>query len=747
MSYTIEISQLFADQFRILPKDQVLLVQSKIAMLLDDPRPFGKSKTRLVGMSEPPRYRIRAGKYRVIYSFTSDTIWLWNVDKRSDVYVRHIASRYLPVAESVVEHDATIELQDDTALPDTSWAHYRDGLRLWLTHEHSVRRRHHAPERRSRPAHPPEPPLPTPITRELLDRIAIPSRYHGTLIACATGNDLVRAVTEHGLPEDLVDRVVSLVIDPDFDYIRHQPRKQLKQIEDLTRFHDGDLLDFMVALDVEQRQVARSIALRGGPALISGSAGTGKSAVLLDVAMTLAERTPGTRILFTTFTSGLLANLRVLMERIAPHLVDRFDFRTTTQIAGMLLGDASPEERIWPDDQQQRVLREIVRDVVLNWIPARQLASFTPRRIAVTGSQIEAGPLAGMSWTYLLQEIDQVLFGRGIEHELEYLTEPRAGRTVPLSDGQRQIVGEIARRFEEAVRAEGGTTTALLVRDASRAIVMRDRRSPYDAVFVDEAQDLAPTAIRMLVELARDRAGNVRHLYLAADGDQTIYGSSYSWISIHPDLRLQGRSRRLRTNYRSTRQIVEAARSYLQGAELEAERIPIASLHEGPRPIALRVDTDAHEVIAITDFFRDRTIAIGRDVGDCALLVPTNSDGQRLANLLRKAGIEARAMRRTEVDLAFPGVKVMTRQTAKGLEFPIVVVSLRQDRSLTTTDGDERDETRRLYRRLNHMAMTRAMRSLLVTVPLSDTEQTAGMTAPLWSVRDVRDPDALRDEA
>ncbi|HEU0166039.1 MAG TPA: UvrD-helicase domain-containing protein, partial [Thermomicrobiales bacterium] len=516
MIYAIEMSQLFADQFRILPRDQAALVQSKIALLQDDPRPVGKNKTRLAGMNVPPRFRIRAGNYRVIYSFTPDTIWLWNVDKRSDVYVRHIAARYVPVAESTIADNHFVELRDDTSATGASWAHYQQGLREWGAGEHPQRRNHKPADHRS-DLHPATR-LPSRITTEMLHRIAIPERYHRALISCETDDDLVRAVTEWGIPAEAADRVFSLVVDPDFEYIRHQPRKQLKRVEDLTRFHSGDLLDFMVALDAEQRQVAKSVAENRGPALISGFAGTGKSAVLLEIAIALASADPDRRILFTTFTAGLLANTEELLRRVAPHLLPQFAFRTTSSVAGKLLGPAteSGDRELLEEASQQRILREIVRDLVLNWTPARQLANFVPRRISLSGSLIEAGPLAGMSWNYLLQEINQVIIGRGIDQELDYLTEPRDGRRVGLNEGQRSILWEISHRFVRAIREQHATTYPLLVLDASRAVAQSRLKSEYDAVFVDEAQDLSPAAIRMLVELARGGDGLVRDLYLSA---------------------------------------------------------------------------------------------------------------------------------------------------------------------------------------------------------------------------------------
>ena len=81
----------------------------------------------------------------------------------------------------------------------------------------------------------------------------------------------------------------------------------------------------------------------------------------------------------------------------------------------------------------------------------------------------------------------------------------------------------------------------------------------YDAVVIDEAQDLDPSALRLLVRLC-DKPNRI---FITADANQSIYGSGFNWSDVHEHLRLQGRTSILRVNYRSTREIGEAAQSYL----------------------------------------------------------------------------------------------------------------------------------------------------------------------------------------
>lgn len=66
-----------------IPKKDVQKILKKIESLGDDPRPCGCEK--LTGQE---RYRIRQGRYRILYSIQDIelTVWLVKVGHRSDVY-------------------------------------------------------------------------------------------------------------------------------------------------------------------------------------------------------------------------------------------------------------------------------------------------------------------------------------------------------------------------------------------------------------------------------------------------------------------------------------------------------------------------------------------------------------------------------------------------------------------------------------------------------------------------------------
>ena len=66
-----------------IPKNDLTKILKRIEMLGDDPRPSGCEK-----LTGEERYRLRQGKYRILYSIQDDelTVWVVKVGHRKDVY-------------------------------------------------------------------------------------------------------------------------------------------------------------------------------------------------------------------------------------------------------------------------------------------------------------------------------------------------------------------------------------------------------------------------------------------------------------------------------------------------------------------------------------------------------------------------------------------------------------------------------------------------------------------------------------
>lgn len=69
--------------FESIPKRELIKILERIESLSKNPRPNGSQK-----LSSQERYRIRLGRYRVLYSIQNEelTVWVVKVAHRKDVY-------------------------------------------------------------------------------------------------------------------------------------------------------------------------------------------------------------------------------------------------------------------------------------------------------------------------------------------------------------------------------------------------------------------------------------------------------------------------------------------------------------------------------------------------------------------------------------------------------------------------------------------------------------------------------------
>ena len=69
--------------FSGIPKKDLKKILVRIELLAEDPRPPGCEK-----MTGQQRYRLRQGRYRILYSIQDDelTVWVVKVGHRKDIY-------------------------------------------------------------------------------------------------------------------------------------------------------------------------------------------------------------------------------------------------------------------------------------------------------------------------------------------------------------------------------------------------------------------------------------------------------------------------------------------------------------------------------------------------------------------------------------------------------------------------------------------------------------------------------------
>ena len=82
-AYKISFKKSVEKDFNVIPKNDLKKILERIETLAEDPRPPGCEK--LTGQQ---RYRLRQGRYRILYSIQDDelTVWVVKVGHRKDIY-------------------------------------------------------------------------------------------------------------------------------------------------------------------------------------------------------------------------------------------------------------------------------------------------------------------------------------------------------------------------------------------------------------------------------------------------------------------------------------------------------------------------------------------------------------------------------------------------------------------------------------------------------------------------------------
>src|SRR5258708_26247557 len=174
----------------------------------------------------------------------------------------------------------------------------------------------------------------------------------------------------------------------------------------------------------------------------------------------------------------------------------------------------------------------------------------------------------------------QVIIARQARSLQEYGRTPRTGSKLPLNATQRAVVWTVYERWRDLLQARGRESWQQGRARAEAMVEQSDLYQRYDAVIIDEAQDLDPSMLRLLIKLCK----TAQYIFVTADANQSIYGSGFTWSDVHEDLKFQGRTSILRANYRSTSEIGEAAQSYLTHGALEPETTERQYINTGPIP-------------------------------------------------------------------------------------------------------------------------------------------------------------------
>lgn len=510
---------------------------------------------------------------------------------------------------------------------------------------------------------------------------------------------------------------------------------------DLKRILDAPLEQWRVFLHPSQRLYVEHDY--HGPFRLLGGAGTGKTVVAMHRAKRLAARLlrSGSRqkVLFTTYSRNLATDIASNLKLICT--ADEFNTIDVVNldklVKDLLMGHGYSGE-IWYDGS-----RDHGNDLDAAW------------RKAITSIGVNDSKL---TVSFFKSELSQVIVPQQVRNAADYMRVLRKGRGTRLNRAQKLAVWQVVETYRRIMQANGAYDVDTAMQNVVSLLTQGDAPRKYAHVVVDEGQDFSTPAYRVIRALV-DEGDN--DIFIVGDAQQRIYG--HTAVLSKCGIRIQGRARKLRINYRTTEQIRSAADSIFRSSgadvadsvfadvhgigdaspattfdDLDGGKSPTGdsrSLMSGPVPETRRFASQSDEMDAVREWIYGLCGTAGNMVGD-------EFDGERVDP--RNVCVVARSRYcidqwREALNNGLPygvyqlgrdaenrqrqGIRVATMHRVKGLEFDYVVVVDVNDgvcppKPALQAAGSDSVALNEIYkeeRSLIYVAMTRAKKGVLLT--------------------------------
>lgn len=458
--------------------------------------------------------------------------------------------------------------------------------------------------------------------------------------------------------------------------------------DDLRRIIEAPLETWRVFLHPAQRKIVEKTY--SGPAKILGGAGTGKTVVAMHRAKYLASKLgEGEKILFTTFTKNLAADIKNNLKKICS------------------LKELSKIEVINLDAWVSKFLRDseynvkIVYDTNALWEKAITLAD--------TALPFDVD--------FYKEEWNRVAIAQEALSLEKYCKVSRTGRSRRLNRQNRIQIWKVFEAYLHLIKEDRVRDINMAMYESAELIRSEGSHDRYAHIIVDEGQDFSDNAYRLLRTLAGEEHSD--DLFIVGDSHQRIYSNKP--VLSKCGINVRGRSKNLKINYRTTEEIRKYAFSVLGGLSFDDlddgfDSNKCLSLTHGAKPIVENFSGADNELAYIVQEIKNLQNN-GVELSNICLTVRTNKLVDDYKKHLESFNIKVCKLKDGEEDKRFyEGVRVATMHRVKGLEFEYVFIAATNNGLIPLGNCAELSpEAITSEKCLLYVAMTRAKKGVYVT--------------------------------
>lgn len=439
-----------------------------------------------------------------------------------------------------------------------------------------------------------------------------------------------------------------------------------------------------------------------GPVRVLGGAGTGKTVVAIHRAKYLLERVftdANDRILFTTFTKNLAADIFVALQQIcSPEILTRIE---------VINLDAWTKKYLSTKNFNCQVIDYNDKQKALLWEKALALK-----------------PTGGLfSDQFFHDEWEQVIQPQSVFSLESYLKADRTGRGRRLNGLDRKKLWPVWEEYRALLNEGGWREVQDLYRDATAALAQQGQIPRYRAIIIDEGQDFSSQAYSMIRSMLPPSRND---LFIVGDAHQRIYGRKT--VLSNCGIKITGRSYKLKVNYRTTKETYQYASSILTGLDfddLDGQEDTLGkcqSITSGPSPeikLFSNFREEQQKILSLLSKMKDANIPLE----SICIVGRTNEIIEDFASVFEEKGVDFyKISRSTALDNRKRGVRLATMHRVKGIEFDYVILVsvcagiVPADSILSVQENEiDRQNVLQKERSLLYVALTRARKAIFIT--------------------------------